>query len=74
VDSYILSGPFGLTGFFDIGSVTLKGESAKGMKSAFGGGFYFIPFNQFTITGTAGFSESDRVMNFSIGTKVNISY
>ena len=74
LNTYILSGPFGLTGFYDIGRVRLKGERSKGLHSGFGGGFYFVPFNLFVITAAAGFSESDRVMNFSIGTKVNITY
>jgi hypothetical protein len=74
VNSYTLSGPFGLTGFYDIGRVWLKKERSKGLHSAFGGGLYFVPFNLFVITASAGFSESDKVINFSIGTKVNITY
>ncbi len=74
LDSYTLAGPFGLTGFYETGRVKLKEESSKGLHSAFGGGFYFVPFNLFVISASAGFSESDRVVNFSIGTKVNITY
>lgn len=74
VDSYLLSGPLGITGFYDIGRVWLKGERTKGLHSGFGGGLYFVPFNLFVISASAGFSESDRVVNFSIGTKVNITY
>jgi hemolysin activation/secretion protein len=74
LDSYTLAGPFGLIGFYETGRVKLKGESSKGLHSAFGGGFYFVPFNLFVISASAGFSESDRVVNFSIGTKVNITY
>lgn len=74
IDSYALSGPFGLTGFYDIGRVKIKGERSKALHSAFGGGFYFVPFNLFVISGSAGFSEKDKVLNFSIGTKINLTY
>ena len=74
IDSYTLAGPFGITGFYDIGRVWMQGQSAKGLHSAYGGGLYFVPFNLFTVTGSAGFSKSDKSLNFSIGTKVNISY
>ncbi len=74
IDSYILSGPFGLTAFYDFGRVRVPGERSKTYHSAIGGGFYFVPFNLFVITGAAGYAAGDRVMNFSIGTKINLNY
>ena len=74
IKSYILPGPFGLTGFYDIGRVWLKDEASKKWHGAFGAGFYFLPFNLFTVTATAGFSRDERIFNFSVGTKVNLTY
>ncbi len=74
LNSYTLSGPVGITGFVDMGRVWLRGESSKKMHTAFGGGFYFVPFNLFVINATAGFSSSDRVLNFSIGSKISLRY
>ena len=73
IDSYILSGPFGLTAFYEIGRVRVQGDSNKSFHSAVGGGLYFIPFNLFVITASAGYSAGDRVINFSIGTKINLN-
>ena len=73
IDSYILSGPFGLTAFYDIGRVRVQGEGSKKFHSAVGGGFYFVPFNLFVITASAGYAAGDRVLNFSIGTKINLN-
>jgi outer membrane translocation and assembly module TamA len=74
IKSYLLPGPFGLTGFYDIGRVWLNNENSKKWHGAFGGGFYFMPFNLFAITAGAGFSRNERLLNFSVGTKVNLTY
>ena len=42
--------------------------------NAVGGGFYFIPFNLFMISGYMGFSEKEKVFNFTLGTKINLVY
>lgn len=74
VNSYILPGPFGITGFYDMGRVWVKTEKVKNWHSAYGFGFYFIPFNRLLLTGAAGFSKEERSLNFSIGTKFNMLY
>jgi outer membrane protein assembly factor BamA len=74
IKSYLLPGAFGLTGFYNIGRVWLKDENSGKWHGAFGGGFYFMPFNLFAVTATAGFSKNERVFNFSIGTKVSLTY
>ncbi len=74
VDSYILPGPFGLTVFSDIGRVWLKGEHSRKWHAAAGGGFYYIPFNQFLVSATAGFSGKEHILSFNIGTKVGLSF
>lgn len=74
VNSYILPGPFGITGFYDIGRAWLKGERSKQWHSALGGGFYFIPFNRFVITASAGVAGKDRLLSFNIGTKIGLTF
>ncbi len=74
VNSYILPGPFGITGFYDIGRVWLKGEHSKKWHSAVGAGFYFIPFNQFVISASAGISGKDRILSFNAGTKIGLTF
>ncbi|HUM96862.1 MAG TPA: metallophosphoesterase [Chitinophagaceae bacterium] len=74
INSYILPGPFGLTTFYDIGRVWVKSENVKNWHDAYGFGFYFMPFNRLLLTGTAGFSNKERSLNFSIGTKFNLLY
>ncbi|HEX7844278.1 MAG TPA: BamA/TamA family outer membrane protein, partial [Chitinophagaceae bacterium] len=74
IKSYLIPGAFGLTGFYDIGRVWLKEEDSRKWHSAFGGGFYFMPFNLFVITGSVGFSKGERLLNFTFGTKVNLRF
>ena len=72
--SYLLPGPFGLTGFYDIGRVWFKGENSRRWNTAIGGGFYFLPFNLFLVSASVGFSGDEKLLNFSLGTKVNLTY
>jgi hemolysin activation/secretion protein len=74
VNSFILPGPLGLTAFYDLGRVWLKNEKSKAWHGGYGVGFYFIPFNVFLISGSVGFSENEKMLNFSLGAKVNITY
>jgi len=74
INSFILPGDFGITGFLNSGRVRISGESSRKWHKAFGGGFYFIPFNLFVVSATAGFSEEERMFNFTIGTRINLTY
>jgi hypothetical protein len=74
IKSYVLPGSFGLTGFYNIGRVWINNENSKKWHGAFGGGVYFLPFNAISITATAGFSADERILNFTLGTKVNLTY
>lgn len=74
VNSYLMPGPFGLTVFSDIGRVWLKGEQSRKWHTAFGGGFYFIPFNQFIISASAGISGKDKLLNFNLGTRIGLTF
>ncbi|HET6722914.1 MAG TPA: metallophosphoesterase [Chitinophagaceae bacterium] len=72
--SYLIPGPIGLTGFYDIGRVWLDGEESKRWHTAYGGGFYFIPYNKFMIAAFVGFSKNEKLFNFTFGTKINLSF
>jgi hypothetical protein len=73
-NGYLLPGQFGITAFYDAGRVWYAGIPSKKWQGAYGGGFYFIPYNSFMISATAGFSENERLLNFSIGTKMNLTF
>ncbi len=72
--SYFLPGEFGVLGFYDIGRVWYTGENSKKWHNAAGGGVYFVPYNLVMISASIGFSEEDRLFNFTIGTKFNLSF
>ena len=74
VNSFILPGSFGITGFYDLGRVWVKGEQSGKWHGAFGGGLYYMPFNIFAINATAGFSDGEKMLNFTLGTKINLTY
>lgn len=74
INSYIMPGPFGLTAFSDIGRVWLKGESSRTWHTAVGGGLYYIPFNQFVILASAGFSGKEKILSFNVGTKIGLTF
>ena len=72
--SYLLPGPIGLTGFYDIGRVWYRGESSKIWHSAYGGGVYFIPFNLFVVSASIGFAAQEKLFNLTLGTKINFTF
>ena len=74
INSYIAPGPFGLLAFVNTGRVWTDQEVSKKWHTGIGGGFYYIPFNRFIISASAGFSGNEKVVNFTIGTKFNLTY
>jgi hypothetical protein len=72
--SYLFPGPIGVTGFYDIGRVWLDEEHSKRWHTAYGGGFYFIPYNRFMVAATVGYSAGEKLFSFTLGTKINLSY
>jgi outer membrane protein assembly factor BamA len=75
VNSYILPGPLGLTLFSDVGRVWLRNrESSRTWHTAFGGGFYYIPFNQFLVSASVGISGKYKLLNFYFGTKIGLTF
>lgn len=74
IKSYLLPGSLGFIGFNEAGRVWFKGETSHRWHYAYGGGFYFIPFNLFLISATMGFSREEHLLNFSVGSKINLSF
>jgi len=74
VKSYFIPGAFGLIGFNELGRVWLKGENSNRWHHTYGGGLYYIPFNLAIISATVGFSREEHLFNFSIGTRLNLSF
>ncbi|MEP6711242.1 MAG: metallophosphoesterase [Ferruginibacter sp.] len=72
--SYVLPGDVGLVGFDDIGRVWLRGEESDKWHNSYGGGLYFVPFNLVMISAVVGVSNEDHLFNFSVSTKLNISF
>ncbi|CAN5350468.1 metallophosphoesterase [soil metagenome] len=72
--SYILPGDVGVIGFYDIGRVWQYGESSKKWHQSYGGGLYYTPFNVVIVSATMGISNEDNLINFSVGTKFNITF
>jgi hemolysin activation/secretion protein len=72
--SYVLPGQVGLVAFNDIGRVWLRGETSHRWHDAYGGGFYYVPYNMVLVSATVGFSSEERLVNFTLGTKLNLTF
>ena len=72
--SYFLPGEIGLVGFNDIGRVWLKGQHSELWHDSYGGGFYYAAYNYALLSATIGFSKEEKLFNFSLGTKFNITF
>ncbi len=73
-NSFVLPGDVGVLGFADFGRVWQDNENSKKWHNSFGGGLYFIPFNLVAISATVGISTEDKLFNFSVGTKFNLTF
>jgi hypothetical protein len=72
--SYIFPGQVGMIVFNDVGRVWYKGENSKKWHYVAGGGLYYNPFNVMIVSATIGFSTEETVLNFSLGTKFNLTF
>ena len=72
--SFVLPGDVGVVGFADFGRVWQDNEKSKKWHNSFGGGFYFIPFNIVAISATVAVSKEEKLLNFSVGTKFNLTF
>jgi hypothetical protein len=72
--SYVLPGAIGLVAFNDLGRVWLRGEKSNRWHYAYGGGFYYVPYNMLLVSATIAFSKEEQVFNFTLGTKLNLTF
>lgn len=72
--SYVFPGQVGLVAFNDIGRVWLNGEHSKQWHYAYGGGFYYVPYNMVLVSATIALSNEERLVNFTLGTKLNLTF
>lgn len=70
----VLPGEFGVVGFQDMGRVWMNGEHSDKWHLAYGGGFYFTPFNAVLISVLGAKSEEEQLVNISIGAGLNIVF
>lgn len=75
INSFFLPGSFGINTFYNIARMNTKGvPKSKNLHGAYGAGVYYMPFNMFAISATAGFSEDEKMFNFTLGTRINLTY
>lgn len=72
--NYVIPGQVGLVVFNDVGRVWYRGESSRKWHYAYGGGFYLVPYNMVLVSATIAFSNEKPVFNFTIGTKLNLTF
>lgn len=73
--SHFLPGPIGIIVFNDLGRVWSKIEQSNTWHNSYGGGLYFIPFNSVIVAATVATAGTDKhVLNFSLGSKFNITF
>ena len=71
---YILPGSVGILAFNDIGRVWMKNDPSRRWHNSFGGGLYYVPFNMVLVSANVAFSKEATLFNFSIGTKINLTF
>jgi len=71
---YILPGDIGVLGFYEIGRIWMENENSNHWHPSYGGGLYYAPFNLVLVSATIGISDEDKLLNFSLGTKFNITF
>ncbi|HEV3252654.1 MAG TPA: BamA/TamA family outer membrane protein, partial [Puia sp.] len=72
--SYIFPGTVGMVGFNEIGRVWIKEEQSKQWHDAFGAGFYYFMYHLVLVSATAAYTGEGILLNFSLGTKFNITF
>jgi hemolysin activation/secretion protein len=74
VNSYLVPGSLGLVGFNDVGRVWQQGLSSDRWHDGYGGGIYFTPFNKVIVSAIAALSDEESLFNFTIGSKINLTF
>lgn len=71
---YALPGDVGIFGFGDIGRVWVRNEVSKKWHPAVGGGLYYAAFKSLLISAGLGYSEEEKLFNFTLGTRFNLTF
>jgi hypothetical protein len=76
INSYIIPGTFGLAGFYNVGKVWQPNDVITSGKwhDAYGIGAYYLPFNMFAISAFLGFHDGQKMLNFTLGSKINLTF
>lgn len=74
IRSYLIPGGFGIVAFNDAGRVWQRGENSNKLHNTLGGGLYFTPYNKVILSATTAFSGEESLFNFTIGTKINLTF
>jgi len=72
--SYVFPGAVVLVVFNELGKVWTAENRSKKWHHDFGGGLYYSPYNFAIISATIAHSPEENLFNFSIGTKLNLSF
>ena len=72
--SYLFPGDVGMMGFYDLGKAWQVGDRSKKWHGAYGGGLYYVPYSLITVSATLAFSPEDKLFNFTLGTKFNLTF
>jgi hypothetical protein len=73
-NAYVIRGGFGLVGFGETGRVWMKNENSDKWHTSYGGGAYITPFNMVVVSVVMAVSPEDRLLNASVGTKINLVF
>jgi Calcineurin-like phosphoesterase len=73
-NSYIVPGAVGLLAFNDVGRVWAQDKPSHKWHDSYGGGLYYSPYNFAIVSATIAFSNEGNLLNFSIGSKFNITF
>ncbi len=73
-NSYIVPGAVGLIAFNELGKVWMNNVKSRKWHQDFGGGLYYSPYNFAIVSATIAISPESSLLNFSIGTKFNITF
>ncbi|MBA3827585.1 MAG: BamA/TamA family outer membrane protein [Taibaiella sp.] len=74
IKSYIVPGALGIVAFNDLGRVWVANEHSHTWHDAYGGGLYYTPFNTMIISATTAFSGEELLFNFTVGTKITLTF
>ena len=72
--SYVLPGTVGMLGFWDNGRVWTDKENSHKWHNSYGGGIYYFPYDIFRVSAIVAFSPEEKMFNFTLGTKFNLTF